>query len=81
MSEYSELIKNYAKIRDYIRDFYIYGFRSRDDYSGKSNRSYDNEKRRIESYLGDILYFRQEEDGKKVFLTADSAELLSKSLL
>ena len=77
MSEYSELIKNYAKIRDYIRDFYIYGFRSRDDYSGKSNRSYDNEKRRIESYLGDILYFRQEEDGKKVFLTADSAELLS----
>ena len=36
MSEYSELIKNYAKIRDYIRDFYIYGFRSRDDYSGKS---------------------------------------------
>lgn len=77
MSEYSELIKNYGKVRDYIRDFYIYGFRSRDDYRDKSNRSYDNEKRRIESYLGDILYFRQEEDGKKVFLTADGAELLS----
>ena len=55
MSEYSELVKNYNKIREYLRDFYIYGFRSRDSFVLKSSgRSYDNERRRIESYLGEI---------------------------
>ena len=28
---YSELIKNFNKVRDYMRDFYVYGFKSRDD--------------------------------------------------
>ncbi len=32
---YSELIKNFNKIRDYMRDFYVYGFKSRDDYTKK----------------------------------------------
>ena len=40
---YSELIKNFNKIRDYMRDFYVYGFKSRDDYTKKSTRSYDDE--------------------------------------
>ena len=48
---YSELIKNFNKIRDYMRDFYVYGFKSRDDYTKKSARSYDDEKRRIDSWL------------------------------
>ena len=39
---YSELIKNFNKIRDYMRDFYVYGFKSRDDYTKKSARSYDD---------------------------------------
>lgn len=26
MSVYSELIKNFEKIREYVRDFYIFGF-------------------------------------------------------
>lgn len=46
---YSELIKNFGKIRDYMREFYIYGFKSREDYTKKSARSYDDERRRIES--------------------------------
>lgn len=69
---YSELIKNFNKIRDYMRDFYVYGFKSRDDYTKKSARSYDNEKRRIESWLGDYMKFRQTADGKNVFLSIDS---------
>ena len=28
MSSYSELIKNFEKIRAYMRDFYVYGFRA-----------------------------------------------------
>ena len=40
MSSYSELIKNFEKIRAYMRDFYVYGFKSRDDYRTRSARSY-----------------------------------------
>lgn len=69
---YNELIKNFSRIRDYMREFYVYGFRSREDYNKKSPRSYDNEKRRIESYLGDYMSFRRTENGKNVFLSIDS---------
>lgn len=69
---YSELIKNFEKIRDYMKEFYIYGFKSREEYNKKSARSYDNEKRRIESYLGSYMYFRQKEHEKNVFLSIDS---------
>lgn len=69
---YSELIKNFNKVRDYMRDFYVYGFKSRDDYTKKSARSYDDEKRRIESWLGDYMEFHQTSDGKNVFLSIDS---------
>ena len=41
---YSELIKSFEKIRDYMRDFYVYGFKSREDYTKKSARSYDDER-------------------------------------
>lgn len=71
---YSELIKNFNKIRDYMRDFYVYGFKSRDDYTKKSARSYDDEKRRIESWLGDYMRFHQTADGKNIFLSIDSRE-------
>ena len=55
---YSELIKHFERIRDYIHEFYIYGFRSRNTIQQKSKRSYDNEKRRIESYFEDYLSFQ-----------------------
>ena len=29
---YSELVKNFNKIRDYMREFYVYGFKSRGEY-------------------------------------------------
>lgn len=69
---YSELIKNFERIRDYMRDFYVYGFKSRTEYDRKSGRSYDNERRRMESWLGDYMSFRQTESGKNVFLAIDS---------
>jgi hypothetical protein len=76
MSEYSELIKRFDKIRDYMRDFYVYGFRSRDDFKEKKSlRSYDNEKRRIESYLSDYMSFKTDENGKTVFLSVDSSDI------
>ena len=69
---YSELIKNFDRIRDYMREFYVYGFKSREEYDKKSARSYDDERRRIESWLGDYMGFRQTADGKNVFLSIDS---------
>lgn len=69
---YSELIKNFDGIRDYMREFYVYGFKSRDEFTKKSARSYDDERRRIESWLGDYMGFRQMPDGKNVFLSIDS---------
>lgn len=69
---YSELIKNFERVRDYMREFYVYGFKSREDYDKKSGRSYDNERRRIESWMGDYMRFSQSEQGKNVFLSIDS---------
>ena len=72
---YSELIKNFDRIRDYVRQFYVYGFKSRTEYDKKSSRSYDNERRRMESWLGDYMGFRQTGEGKHVFLTVDSRSI------
>lgn len=40
---YNELVKNFNRIRDYMREFYVYGFKSREKYTRKSARSYDDE--------------------------------------
>ena len=69
---YNELIKNFDRIRDYMREFYVYGFKNRDEFTQKSARSYDDEKRRIESWLGDYMGFRQTPEGKNVFISIDS---------
>lgn len=72
---YSELIKNFERIRDYMREFYVYGFKSREEYDTKSARSYDNERRRIESWMGDYMSFHQDATGKNVFLSVDSRRI------
>ena len=69
---YSELIKSFEKIRDYMREFYVYGFKSREDYTKKSARSYDDERRRIESWLGGYMAFRHTSEGKNVFISVDN---------
>lgn len=68
---YSELIKNFDNIRSYVKDFFIYGFKTRDEYDEKSARSYDNERRRIQSYLGELVSFRQTPSGKNMFISLD----------
>lgn len=69
---YSELIKNFECIRDYMREFYVCGFKRREEYDKKSARSYDDERRRVESWLGDYMGFHQTAEGKNVFLAIDS---------
>ena len=69
---YSELIKSFGGIRAYLRSFYVHGFRHRDEFTAKSARSYDNERRRVESWLGEYMSFGQDADGRRVFLSVDS---------
>ena len=56
---YKELIKDFNRIRSYMREFYVYGLKSREEYTEKSARSYDDERRRMESWLGDYMRFEQ----------------------
>ncbi|MCR5587322.1 MAG: WYL domain-containing protein [Lachnospiraceae bacterium] len=69
---YSEFIKKFNRIREYMREFYVYGFKTRDEFTLKSKRSYDDEKRRVESLLGDYMSFKQTSEGKNVFISIDS---------
>ena len=72
MSVYNERIKNFEKIRAYMREFYVYGFKSREEYDKKSARSYDDDRRRLESWLGEHMRFVRTPEGKNVFISIDS---------
>lgn len=53
--KFQELVKNSEILRRYARDFYIYGFKDREEFTYGSKRSYDNERRRIESFFQSLL--------------------------
>lgn len=71
---YSELIKNFNKIREYMRDFYVYGYKTREGFKKKSSRTYDDERRRIENWLGDYMKSYQTSDGKINYISINSRE-------
>ncbi|MBC1566797.1 WYL domain-containing protein [Listeria booriae] len=68
---FNELIKNFAVIRNYVREFYVYGFKQREDFTEKSGRSYDNVRRRVESYLREYVDVEQQGSGKALRLFID----------
>ena len=68
---YKELIKNFSKIRSYLKEFFVYGYNSRGNVGRKSERSYDDEKRRIQSWLGDYVEESHGPDGKTTALSID----------
>ncbi|MCI8747106.1 MAG: WYL domain-containing protein [Lachnospiraceae bacterium] len=72
MSEFKELIKSFARSREYIHDFFVYGFKTRDDFTDKSRRTYDNERRRIESWLWKYIHTNYTQKGKNISLVMDS---------
>ena len=72
MAEFQELIKNFEKIRDYMREFFVYGCKVRQDFTGKSLRTYDNERRRIECFLGDYIRSDYTSKGKQIYISVDS---------
>lgn len=75
MAEFQELIKNFDRIRDYMRQFYIYGFKVRGDYDDKSGRTYDNERRRIEGWMAGYMKSDYGSKGKQVYIDVDSKRI------
>lgn len=69
---YSELIKNFEKVRSYMREFYAYGFKGRDEIGSRSARVYDDEYRRVKAWLEGYMDAYYNASGKKVFLSIDS---------
>ena len=72
MSDFKELIKSFPKTREYVRDFFVYGFKTRDEFKEKSARTYDNERRRIESWLSGFIKQDYTSKGKNISLAIDS---------
>lgn len=80
MAEFQELIKNFDRIRDYMRQFYVYGFKVRGDFTQKSLRTYDNERRRIESWLSGLIHSDYSSKGRQVSISHGEQELFSNPL-
>lgn len=80
MSDFQELIKNFDRIRDYMRQFFLYGFKVRREFGEKSGRTYDNERRRIENYLADYVRYDYTSKGKQVSLRLDSKHIFTNPL-
>lgn len=80
MAEFQELIKNFDRIRDYMRQFYVYGFKVRGDFTQKSLRTYDNERRRIESWLSAFIHSDYSSKGRQVSISHGEQELFSNPL-
>ncbi|HCT91425.1 MAG TPA: hypothetical protein DF613_08625 [Lachnospiraceae bacterium] len=72
MSDFHELIKSFPKTREYIRDFFVYGFKSRNEFREKSPRTYDNERRRLESWFGSYVQRDYASNGSNISLAIDS---------
>ena len=72
MKVFNELIKSFDKIKEYLRTFAIYGYKQREDFTSKSSRTYDNERRRIQSYLSYYVDEQTSSKGKRINIHFDS---------
>ncbi len=69
LSDSALLIRDYDNIRDILRDVYIYGCFTKEDFvkNGISSRKYDKEQMRIKAYLPD-KFIKSRRVGKKTLL-------------
>lgn len=80
MAGFSELIKSFEKTRDYIRDFFICGYKGRGDFGHRSSRTYDDEKRRAESWLGEVLRYDDSVRGRQISISVDCGHIYENPL-
>lgn len=89
---YNELINDYEFVRDYLREFYIYGYRTKEETvskqsrkhtqenKGTSNRSYEDKKRQIRSWLLGYTEDKKYVDGYVPYISIDSREIVHNPL-
>lgn len=79
MSKYSELKKNFLGMRDLLRHFIIYGDMSRSNSPNKATsvRSFDDDLRRIKSWLKDIVKFKSVNGEKRYSVCIDPSAVES----
>ena len=75
MAGFSELIKKFDKTRDYVRDFFVYGCKVRSDFDRRSIRTYGDEKRRVESWMGEYMRYDDSIHGRSVSISVDSGHI------
>ena len=76
MSKYTELKKNFLGIRDLLRQFIIYGDMSRSKLPDNfSVRSFDDDLRRIKSWLKDIVTFKSVNGEKRYSVFVDPSDV------
>ncbi len=79
MAGFKELIGSLEKTRAYFRDFFVYGFKTDEDFSQRSKRTYEDEKRRAELLLKDHITTTKAPDSsfkKIVSVPVDSGDIL-----
>lgn len=72
MSKYQELVKSFDNIRKISQDFFIYGYNGRGDFPFISDRMYDNELRRIKSYLKNYVITTQTKEKKTISISSNT---------
>ena len=72
MKEFSELIKNIDMLRRLIREFFVFGYKTRTDFDRKSSKTFDNDKRRIQNYFEEYFYGARDKNGKRNAILIDS---------
>ena len=78
MSKYTELKKNFLGIRDLLRQFIIYGDMSRSKLPNNASvRSFDDDLRRIKSWLKDIVVFKSVNGEKRYSVLVDPSDVES----
>ena len=75
MKEFSELIKNIDILRRLIREFFVFGYKSRADFGEKSGKTYDNDRRRIQNYFDEYFYGAKDKYGKRDSFLIDSGSI------
>lgn len=72
---YSELVKDFENSREMIREFFLLGFWKRNDFHLMSTRTYDDTRRRIESWMSDWICTTHSAQGKQISISIDSRYL------
>lgn len=80
MKEFSKLIKNIEILRHLIREFFVFGYKSRKDFDKKSSRTFDLEKRRVASIFDELCVNDYDKGGKRTSILINSDETESNPL-